>query len=1027
MNNRLRILHLEDDPDYCAFVRESLAKDGIEAEIVMVDDRDAFEAALAHESVDIILADYSLPSYNGLQALERARELQPHTPFLLVSGTIGERAAIESLRAGATDYVLKQWPERLVPAMRRAVEEAEERVRRRHVETELIRREKYFRTLTENALDILTILNREGQFAYNSPSVKRVLGYEPQELAGQSAFAYVHPDDLHHAKEALQFTLEHPGLTTTVNFRVRHQDGSWRYLEAVGQNRLDDPDIAGVVLNSRDITDRKQAEEILRQSEEEYRLIFEGNPNPMWVFDLETLEFLEVNEAAIEHYGYTRAEFLGMTLKDIRVGDELSMPFDGQTEEDKGDIQSSFARGHVWQHRKKDGTLITVAVEWRPIAFRGHLAALTLANDVTELVKAEQGLRESEQRFRDLFEGSPDAVFVEDLEGNVLDVNPAACRLHGLPRKELIGKNVLELVPPGKRKETEREFKKLVSGELQRVEGESLVTDGHAVPVEVNASRIHYGSKPTMLLHVRDITERRQAEVALRSSEMLFYSVWENSVDGMRLTDEDGTIVAANNAYCSLVGLRRDELEGKSFTVIYADSENPAAILQQYLEQFRDRAKVRQSERKLTLHNGNTVILEDTNSVVEMRGKPPLLLSLFRDVTAERRLEEQLRQAQKMEAIGQLAGGVAHDFNNILTVIHGHASLLMDRNDLSAPAAKSAQQVIQAAERAAGLTRQLLTFSRRQVIQPRRLDMNEVVANMTKMLGRLLGEDIALQVNYWSQPPIVAADESMMEQVLLNLSVNARDAMPKGGQLVIRISVAEVDEHHLRQHPEGRAGCFVCITTTDTGCGIPPENLRRIFEPFFTTKGVGKGTGLGLATVYGIVKQHQGWIEVESEIGRGATFRVYIPYAAGFGQKSEEGSPETTVRGGDETILVVEDEQPVRELVSTLLQGYGYRVLHAESGVKALEVWDRHKQEIDLVLTDLVMPDRMNGKELAEKLWDERPDLKVIFSSGYSADVVGREFVQQHGLNYLQKPYHPQKLALTVRECLDGKNDGDRH
>jgi two-component system, cell cycle sensor histidine kinase and response regulator CckA len=404
---------------------------------------------------------------------------------------------------------------------------------------------------------------------------------------------------------------------------------------------------------------------------------------------------------------------------------------------------------------------------------------------------------------------------------------------------------------------------------------------------------------------------------------------------------------------------------------------------------------------------------------VELRGQHPLLLGLFRDVTAQKRLEEQLRQSQKMEAIGQLAGGVAHDFNNILTVISGHASLLQAAGTLTEAAARSAQQISQAAERAASLTRQLLTFSRRQVMQPQRLDMNEAVSNMTKMLGRILGEDIALQLNYWPQPALVQADASMMEQILLNLAVNSRDAMPKGGQLAIHISMHDVHEGHLIHHPEARTGRFVCLTATDTGCGIAHENLRRIFEPFFTTKEVGKGTGLGLATVYGIVKQHQGWIEVESEPGMGTRFKVFLPASADSGPPAEEKPNEPAVRGGTETILVVEDEAPVRDLVCSLLAGYGYTVLRAESGVKALDIWRQSGEQIDLVLTDLVMPERLNGRELAEIFWAERPGLKVIFTSGYSADVVGREFVLRRGLNYLQKPYHPQKLAMTVRECLD--------
>ncbi|HTV42105.1 MAG TPA: ATP-binding protein, partial [Candidatus Sulfotelmatobacter sp.] len=415
------------------------------------------------------------------------------------------------------------------------------------------------------------------------------------------------------------------------------------------------------------------------------------------------------------------------------------------------------------------------------------------------------------------------------------------------------------------------------------------------------------------------------------------------------------------------------------------------------------------------------VVLEVNHSFIELHGQPQLTLSLFRDITAQRRLEEQFRQSQKMEAIGQLAGGVAHDFNNILTVIQGHASLLTAAK-LAPLEDKSANQIVQAAARAAGLTRQLLTFSRRQLIQPKQLDMNKIVGNMTNMLGRLLGEDIALQLNYWQAPASVEADAGMMEQVLLNLAVNARDAMPKGGQLAIRLTVTDVDDGYVARQPDARKGTFVCISVTDTGTGIAPENLPRIFEPFFTTKAIGKGTGLGLATVYGIVKQHQGWIELESYVGRGTTFRIFIPWISSDRVGNEKPTTAITVRGGQESILLVEDEKPVRELVARVLERYGYKIFQADTGADALQVWAQHKDRIKLVLTDLVMPNNMNGRELAEKLWAQSPGLKVIFTSGYSADIVGKDFKLDPELNFLQKPYQPQALALTIRRCLDGKH-----
>jgi two-component system, cell cycle sensor histidine kinase and response regulator CckA len=640
-----------------------------------------------------------------------------------------------------------------------------------------------------------------------------------------------------------------------------------------------------------------------------------------------------------------------------------------------------------------------------------------------ERVRAEHGFRESQQNFRDLFENSPDAIFVEDYEGVVLDVNFAACNMLGMTRDELVGKNALQdLIPAELRDAAGGDFKRMISGELLRVESVELRADGQQVPVEIRARCVEYEGKPAVLLHMRDITERHAAEAALRSSETLFRSVWQNSADGMRLTDENGYVIAVNGAFCKLAGMKQEDLEGKLFTVIYDATEDHAGMLHGHRRSFKGAAQFEKKERPYKLHDGRDIIFEISDSFVEMSGKPLLSLSLFRDVTMHRRLEEQLRQSQKMEAIGQLAGGVAHDFNNILTVIHGHASLLTMSN-LQENAARSAQQITQAAERAASLTRQLLTFSRRQFIQPKKLDMNKIVGNMTDMLGRLLGEDVALQLHYSHTPAIIEADAGMMEQVLLNIAVNARDAMPRGGQLAVRISVVQVNADHVRSHPEAREGDFVCISKTDTGNGIPPEIVQRIFEPFFTTKPVGKGTGLGLATVYGIVKQHQGWVEVDSQLGKGTTFRIYFPHINEEQVEAEKPTTQIAVRGGDETILLVEDEKPVRELVASILQTYGYRVFHAGDGNEAVTLWNRDKGQFDLLLTDLIMPGNMNGRELAEKLWVEQPDLKVIFSSGYSADIVGKDFILQPEVNFLQKPYHPQTLAMTVRRCLDGKRN----
>jgi two-component system cell cycle sensor histidine kinase/response regulator CckA len=396
-----------------------------------------------------------------------------------------------------------------------------------------------------------------------------------------------------------------------------------------------------------------------------------------------------------------------------------------------------------------------------------------------------------------------------------------------------------------------------------------------------------------------------------------------------------------------------------------------------------------------------------------------IYLSLAVDVTERLSLEAQLRQSQKMDSIGQLAGGIAHDFNNLLTVINGHASLLTAAEKLTSKGADSLKEIVEAGKRAGALTRQLMTFSRKQEFHPQVVDLNEVVNNVTKMLRRILGEDVALQVDFSPGLPSIKADLGMIEQVLLNLAVNARDAMPRGGQLAIRTSAVAIDPATAQQNPEAAPGRFVCLTFSDTGCGIAPENVSRIFEPFFTTKEMERGTGLGLATVYGIVKQHQGWIDVRSRLGEGTTFKIFLPASTARGGVLQMTTTEQKVIGGTELVLVVEDEAPLLKLMQHILESHGYKVLGCSNGRQALATWAEHRKKIDLLLTDLILPDGMAGTELARILQEAKPGLKVLYTSGYDAERLAKELPRGTPVNLVQKPFHARKLAEMVFETLN--------
>jgi len=381
--------------------------------------------------------------------------------------------------------------------------------------------------------------------------------------------------------------------------------------------------------------------------------------------------------------------------------------------------------------------------------------------------------------------------------------------------------------------------------------------------------------------------------------------------------------------------------------------------------------------------------------------------------------EAVVRQTQKMESLGQLAGGIAHDFNNLLTIIRGYVQCLVMESGQDHNILGQLKEIDTAAERAAKLTSQMLMFSRKKRIQPQPVDLNELITPLSTMLGKILGEDIAVEIQCPEKSLTVNADRAMIEQVILNLAVNARDAMPQGGRLSIHANELEIKSEDLSRNPKGHAGRFACCSVSDTGCGIAPEALPHLFEPFYTTKEPGKGTGLGLATAYGIVKQHEGWIEVESNPGAGARFKVFLPLSE---KKSEPDSPagaKGRIAGGTENILLVEDEPVVRRLAQVILQNHGYHIYEAGSGVEALAVWEEHGSKIDLLLTDMVMPGGLSGREVAERLREKKKDLKVVYTTGYSLDTFNQDLVLIDGLNFLAKPYHPGKLTQTVRRCLD--------
>ena len=515
----------------------------------------------------------------------------------------------------------------------------------------------------------------------------------------------------------------------------------------------------------------------------------------------------------------------------------------------------------------------------------------------------------------------------------------------------------------------------------------------------------------------RDAGEKASMQQKLKSSEERFSKAFKTSpVAQAILKRRSGVLVDVNDRFAELAGVERQKLIGSVlFSLPLWSVPETRARIEQLLS---DGQAISSWECRISDGKDKTRHAMLSAESFQL-GKEPCVLLMTEDISERVNLEGQLRQSQKMDAIGQLAAGVAHDFNNLLTVIQGYTQLLLAMHPVNDVSKEALEKIIAASQRAAGLTSQLLTFSRKQVVQPKAVDMNKVVHIVAGLLRPLLGENIRLNIHPTAQLPSVMADAGMLEQVLVNLAVNARDAMPKGGELIVSTFICDIHALYLQCRPQASAGQFVCLQVSDSGTGMDTQTIERIFEPFFTTKGVGKGTGLGLATVYGIVKQHRGWVEVASQLEVGTTFKVFIPAVEQASQNTEFKANPDIVRGGSELIMVVEDEPALRELVTKVLRTYGYQVIEATHGKDALRVLGSTDVKPDLLLTDMMMPEGMSGWDLACHIRNESPDMKVVYTSGYSPEIFGGEVKMDSNANFLPKPFHPRILAKTVRQCLD--------
>jgi PAS domain S-box-containing protein len=628
-------------------------------------------------------------------------------------------------------------------------------------------------------------------------------------------------------------------------------------------------------------------------------------------------------------------------------------------------------------------------------------------------------LRQSNERYVRMIQSSPDAITLRTLpERRYLEVNEGFCRMTGYTAEEVIGKTSAELnvwADPDQRGATLQ--KVLREGEVHEEEFRFRTKAGEIRFGQLAAVRVAVGTQQCMLSVSRDITEKRRAQEELRRSEANFRSLIHDAPFGVLRSTLEGRVLQANPALVNMLGYNSEEelLQLNLERDVYHDPKQRQSLI----EKFSQKKDIHNVEVQWKRKDGNIITALLNGRRIEGADQTQTHYEVFaEDITQRRTLERQLFQSQKMEAIGRLAGGIAHDFNNLLGVVLGHTEILEEAAGQDKRLQRSVEAIQSATQRAAALTTQLLAFSRKQMVEPRILDLNVAVREIEKLLRRVIGEDIELIIRVQPSASTILIDPGQIDQILMNLVVNARDAMPSGGKLILETSSLTLDDSYVGQHLGAAAGPFVLLSISDTGFGMDQETLSHIYEPFFTTKEIGKGTGLGLSTVYGIVKQCGGYIMAYSEPGRGTTFKVYFPRVSGVPEAPRASARRADLPGGNETILLVEDETALRELTRGLLEAAGYTVLEAANVEDAIHLAENAHRKIDLLLTDVVMPG-MDGHELSRRLTSSCASLKVLYMSGYTDDVIVQRGVLNGGTTLLQKPFGRAGLLGKVRQVLD--------
>ena len=776
----------------------------------------------------------------------------------------------------------------------------------------------------------------------------------------------------------------------------------------------------------------KRTEEARKESEARYAAIVQQATDGIYILDPQTKIILDANTAFLKMIGRSKSEIGSLYVYDFvrHPKVEIDRIID-QIRSKKSENNRGFIIGER-TYLKKDGTPFYVEASASHITYSGKSLLSVIVRDITERLATERALRESERRYRRLINNATDAVYLADEKGRLVDVNNAACQMLGYSREELLSLKMTDVDTLISEKELIEIIRDKAYGFSTQFESMYRQKNGEVVPVEISSVIYHEDDKKYVLGIARDITERKMAEEKLRVSSKRIEAFFSSISDAIMVHPyrEEGfsNFIEVNDIACTRYGYTREEFLTLSPADITKKSEAR-------LHAMRDNRLLLKKVGNLVFEgthikkNGEEFPVEINSNVIEQPDQT-IILAVVRDITERKQaqqereiLEHQLHQAQKMDSIGRLAGGIAHDFNNMLSVILGHAELALLEIDRSHRAYPNLQEINQAAEHSAELTRQLLAFARKQPVSPKVLDLNETIAGMLEMLRRLIGEDIILEWLPSEHLPIIKADPVQISQVLTNLCVNARDAIGGQSHGRILISTRDITAAEIAQlHPPSEIQHYIGITVADNGQGIEPDLLPQIFEPFFTTKNIGQGTGLGLSTVYGIIKQNNGLISVESMQGEGFSFHIYLPahtdQPGTHAPREKEKTVPGKIRNDGKTILVVEDEAAILSLCRTILEKSGFRVHTALTPSRAIEIAREHAEEIDLLLSDVVLPE-MNGQELADKIKPICPGSRLLFMSGYTADIISRRKNLDGSIRLIEKPFSAKTLLDNINAILE--------